>query len=222
MQHSVFDIIGPVMIGPSSSHTAGAARIGRIARHLLHEPVRDAEILFYGSFLETHSGHGTDRALIAGLLDMKPDDERLRNSFDYAKDAGLSFRFGEAHLREAHPNTVVLHLVGESGRTLSMQAASVGGGNIRVEELNHLPVSFTGEQNTLIIPHIDQPGKISAVTACAAQYNLNIGSMQVFRDHIGGTAVMIIETDGTPVPQMLDWMRALPGVNDVVFIPKES
>ncbi len=222
MHVSVFDIIGPIMVGPSSSHTAGAARIGRIGRHLLHEPVKDAELLLYGSFLMTHQGHGTDKALIAGLLDMPVDDIRLRDSFHYAEDAGMTFRFGEARLRNAHPNTVLLHLTGISGRKLTMQAASVGGGSIRVDMLNGLKVSFTGEQNTLIIPHVDQPGKISAVTACAAQYGMNIGSMQVFRDHIGGTAIMIIETDGTPVPQMLEWMRALPGVSDVIFIAKEQ
>ena len=222
MNTSIFDIIGPIMIGPSSSHTAGAARIGRMARHLLAEPPAEAELLLYGSFLLTHGGHGTDRALVAGLLDMAVDDVRLRDSFDYARAQGLKFRFGEARLRQAHPNTVVVHLKGVSGRTLDMRAASVGGGNIRVEELNGLPVSFTGQQNTLIIPHVDQPGKIAAVTACAAQYGMNIGSMQVFRDRMGGRAIMILETDGAPASQMLDWMRALPGVDDVIFVPQEA
>ena len=221
MRVSIFDVIGPVMVGPSSSHTAGAARIGRMARHLLGEQVAEAELLLYGSFLATHRGHGTDKALIAGLLDMAVDDVRLRDSFIHAEAAGLRFRFGEARLRQAHPNTVVLNLTGASGRTLSLQAASVGGGNIRVDMLNGMPVSFTGRQNTLIIPHSDQPGRIAAVTACCAQFALNIGSMQVFRDRMGGAAIMIIETDGTPAPQMLDWMRALPGINDVIFIAKE-
>ena len=221
MRVSIFDIIGPVMVGPSSSHTAGAARIGRMARRLLGEPVREAELLLYGSFLATYQGHGTDKALIAGLLDMPVDDVRLRDSFIHAEAAGLRFTFAEAWLKQAHPNTVVLNLIGASGRRLSMQAASVGGGNIRVDVLNNMPVSFTGRQNTLIIPHSDQPGRIAAVTACCAQFALNIGSMQVFRDRVGGTAIMIIETDGTPAPQMLDWMRALPGINDVIFIAKE-
>ena len=221
MRVSIFDIIGPVMVGPSSSHTAGAARIGRMARRLLGEDVAEAELLLYGSFLATHRGHGTDKALVAGLMDMAPDDVRLRDSFIHAEAAGLRFRFGEAQLRQAHPNTVVLNLKGVSGRALSMQAASVGGGNIRVDVLNGLPVNFTGRQNTLIIPHTDQPGLIAAVTACCAQFGLNIASMQVFRDSMGGRAVMIIETDGTPAPQMLEWMRALPGISDVIFIAKE-
>ena len=222
MRVSIFDIIGPVMVGPSSSHTAGAARIGRMARHLLNEPVAEAELLLYGSFLMTHRGHGTDRALVAGLLDMGVDDVRLRDSFRHAEAAGMKFHFGEAKLRQAHPNSVVLRLTGVSGRKLDMQAASVGGGSIRVERLNGMTVSFTGQQNTLIIPHVDQPGRIAAVTACAAQYGMNIGSMQVFRDHMGGRAIMIIETDGEPAPQMLDWMRALPGVDDVIYVAKEA
>ncbi|MBQ8160740.1 MAG: L-serine ammonia-lyase, iron-sulfur-dependent subunit beta [Clostridia bacterium] len=222
MHASVFDIVGPVMIGPSSSHTAGAARIGRMGRRLLKEPVREATILLYGSFLMTYHGHGTDRAILAGLMDMGVGDVRIRDSFHYAQEAGIRYTFGEAHLRQAHPNTVVMHLVGESGRQVDMQACSVGGGAIRVEKLNGLPVSFTGQEHTLIIPHLDQPGKIAAVTNCAASFGVNIGSMSVFRDRAGGTAVMIMETDGEPREQMLEWMRALPGVEDVIFIPREA
>lgn len=222
MRIHISEIIGPVMVGPSSSHTAGAARIGRMARRLLNEPVAEAELLLYGSFLMTYRGHGTDKALVAGLLDMKVDDVRLRDSFRYADESGMKFHFGEAKLKQAHPNTVILNLTGKSGKRLVMQAASVGGGNIHVDMLNGIPVSFTGTQNTLIIPHEDRPGEIAAVTACAAQYNLNIGSMQVFRDREGGSATMIIETDGTPAPRMLRQMRALSGINDVIFVSREQ
>lgn len=218
----ITDIIGPVMVGPSSSHTAGAARIGRIARHILNEPVADAVLLLYGSFASTYKGHGTDRALVAGLLDMRVDDVRLRDSFSYAAEAGMTFRFGEAQLKQAHPNTVVLHLTGASGRTMDMQASSVGGGNIEVNELNRIPVSFTGRANTLIVPHHDQPGRIAAITACMADYALNIASMQVFRKQIGGLAVMIIETDGTPTPRVLNQMRSVPGIQNVIFVEKEQ
>ena len=218
----ISEIIGPIMVGPSSSHTAGAARIGRMARHLLGEPVADAEILLYGSFWLTHKGHGTDRALVAGLLDYNVDDVRLRDSFRHAMDAGLRFRFGEASLKQAHPNTVVLRLTGVTGRQLRMQAASVGGGNIRVVELNGVAVSFTGTQNTLIIPHLDQPGMIAAVTAVMAEYALNIGSMQVFRDRIGGTATMIIETDNTPNEELLTRLKSLAAIEDVIFVSREQ
>ena len=218
----ISEIIGPIMVGPSSSHTAGAARIGRIARHLLNEPVADANILLYGSFWLTHKGHGTDRALVAGLLDYNVDDVRLRDSFRHAVEAGMRFHFGEAALKQAHPNTVVLHLTGVTGKQLRMQAASVGGGNIRVVELNGVPVSFTGAQNTLIIPHQDQPGEIAAVTALMAEYALNIGSMQVYRDRIGGRATMIIETDGTPSAEVLTRMKTLPGIEDLIFVNREQ
>lgn len=117
---------------------------------------------------------------------------------------------------------MVLHLTGQSGKKLQMQAASVGGGNIHVDVLNGIPVSFSGTQNTLIIPHQDRPGEIAAVTACAAQYGLNIGSMQVFRDRVGGAATMIIETDGTPTARMLRQMQSLPGIDDVIFVSREQ
>ena len=222
MRVSITDIIGPIMVGPSSSHTAGAARIGRMGRRLLDEPVAEAEILLYGSFLMTHRGHGTDRALIAGLLDMPVDDARLRDSFDWARRAGMSFRFGEARLKQAHPNTAVLNLVGRTGKRISLQAASVGGGAIRVDELNGMAVSFTGQRNTLIIPHKDRPGEIAVVTACAAQFDLNIAAMQDFRDRKGGDACMLIEIDSAPEEALLWTMRKLPGIYDVIFVPAEQ
>lgn len=218
----ISEIIGPIMVGPSSSHTAGAARIGRMARKLLGEPVAQAELQLYGSFWLTHKGHGTDRALVAGLLDYNVDDIRLRDSFFYAKEAGMEFRFTEAQLKQAHPNTVVVVLRGVSGKKLHMQAASVGGGNIRVVELNGIAVSFTGASNTLIIPHADQPGMIAIVTAVMANSDLNIGSMQVFRDRIGGRATMIIETDSTPSIDMLHYMKTIKGIEDVIFVTREQ
>lgn len=218
----ISEIIGPIMVGPSSSHTAGAARIGRMARRLLGEPVADANIMLYGSFWLTHKGHGTDRAIVAGLLDFNVDDVRLKNSFAHAAESNMAFRFTEAQLKQAHPNTVVLQLTGVSGKKLHMQAASVGGGNIRVVELNGIQVSFTGASNTLIIPHSDKPGMIAIVTAIMANNELNIGSMQVFRDRIGGRATMIIETDSTPGTDMLAYMKTLKGIDDVIFVSREQ
>ena len=149
----IFDILGPVMVGPSRSHTAGAVRIGRMARTLLDgEPVR-AKIGLYGSFAETGQGHGTDKALVAGLLGLKPDDMKIPNSFDLAKQRGLKFSFEEARLRDAHPNTAVLAVERADGKTLTLQAASTGGGRIRVDKLNGVEVSFTGMFNTLVIRH---------------------------------------------------------------------
>ena len=130
----IFDILGPVMVGPSSSHTAGAARIGAMARTLLGEEVADAKLHLYGSFAETGKGHGTDRALVAGLLGMKPDDLRIPNAFEEAKKAGLCYTIDEIDLRDAHPNTAVLELTGKGGRALTVQASSLGGGRIMVIE----------------------------------------------------------------------------------------
>ena len=151
----IFDILGPVMVGPSSSHTAGAVRIGNMARTLLGGEPKTARIGLYGSFAETGRGHGTDRALVAGLLGMKPDDLRIPDSFAIAAERGLEFSFSTARLREAHPNTAVLDVTGVSGRKLTLQAASIGGGRIRVEQLNGVEVNFTGTFNTLIIRHQD-------------------------------------------------------------------
>ena len=160
----IFDILGPIMVGPSSSHTAGAVRIGGMARSLLGgEPVR-AEIGLHGSFAETGPGHGTDRALVAGLMGMKPDDLRIPRSFELAKKQGLEFSFHNVELKEAHPNSALLTVSDGEGRTLEMQAASTGGGRIRVDRLNGIAVNFTGAFNTLIIRSNDVPGKLAEVT----------------------------------------------------------
>lgn len=160
----IFDILGPVMVGPSSSHTAGAARIGAMARTLLGEEVADAKLHLYGSFAETGKGHGTDRALIAGLLGMKPDDLRIPNAFEEAKKAGLRYTIDEIDLRDAHPNTAVLELTGKGGRTLTVQASSLGGGRIMVNKLDGIEVNFTGESNTLVVRNQDEFGSVAAVT----------------------------------------------------------
>ena len=157
----IFDILGPVMVGPSSSHTAGAARIGAMARTLLGEEVADAKLHLYGSFAETGKGHGTDRALVAGLLGMKPDDLRIPNAFEEAKKAGLRYTIDEIDLRDAHPNTAVLELTGKGGRALTVQASSLGGGRIMVNKLDGIEVNFTGESNTLVVRNQDEFGSVA-------------------------------------------------------------
>ena len=160
----IFDILGPVMVGPSSSHTAGAVRIGNMARTLLGGEPKTARIGLYGSFAETGRGHGTDRALVAGLLGMKPDDLRIPDSFAIAAERGLEFSFFTPRLREAHPNTAVLEVELANGKALTLQAASTGGGRIRVDKLNGVEVSFTGAFNTLVIRHKDIAGELADVT----------------------------------------------------------
>ncbi|HIT68959.1 MAG TPA: L-serine ammonia-lyase, iron-sulfur-dependent, subunit beta [Candidatus Aphodomonas merdavium] len=215
-----FDIIGPVMIGPSSSHTAGAARIGRIARDLLGEtPVR-ARIGFHGSFAKTYHGHGTDRAIAGGLLGMDVDDPGLRGALVQAREKGLEITFEPVQLRDAHPNTVLLSIAAPDGRELSVRAASVGGGRVLIQELNGLEVNFSGEENTLIIRHRDMPGAIAQVSSLLAGADVNIATMRVFRQKAGGSAVMALELDRLPDPSIVAALRCLRGIGDVTLLKK--
>lgn len=192
---NVFDIIGPVMIGPSSSHTAGAARIGSIARSLLAQnPVR-AEILLHGSFAKTYKGHGTDKALIAGILGMAPDDGRIRQSLELAQAQGLQVHLTTGVLEDAHPNTACVTLTGADGSTVSIQASSIGGGNVRVTKINGMDVEITGQHDTFIVLHRDEPGTIAEVTEMMANQLLNICSFHLSRQNKGGVACMTIEVD---------------------------
>ena len=220
---NLFDILGPVMVGPSSSHTAGAVRIGRIARRLLGEGTpRRAVITLFGSFAATGRGHGTDRALVAGLLGMQPDDERIARSFFVAADKGMDFRFENANLRGEHPNTARLSLTGRSGRQMSLVASSLGGGRITVVELDGLRVRFSGDLPTLIVQNRDQPGHVSDVASMLASNGVNIATLQLYRDHPGGNAVMVIEIDKA-VPQAgIDWLKRVEGINGVTFLNVEE
>ena len=219
---NLFDILGPVMVGPSSSHTAGAVRLGRTARRLLGEGTpRSAAITLYGSFAATGHGHGTDRALIAGLLGFQPDDERIAHSFDLAHDAGMVFTFTLSRTAEEHPNTARIDLVGKSGKTLSMIGCSLGGGRIMVVEMNGLRANFSGDLPTLIVQNVDQPGHVSEVTSMLAQRGVNIATMQLYRDHPGGNAVMIIETDKAVPQESLTWLESCEGIIRVTFIDAE-
>lgn len=220
---NLFDILGPVMVGPSSSHTAGAVRIGRIARRLLGEGTpRRAVITLSCSFAATGRGHGTDRALVAGLLGMQPDDERIARSFFVAADKGMDFRFENANLRGEHPNTARLSLTGKSGRQMSLVASSLGGGRITVVELDGLRVRFSGDLPTLIVQNRDQPGHVSDVASMLASNGVNIATLQLYRDHPGGNAVMVIEIDKA-VPQAgIDWLKRVEGINGVTFLNVEE
>ena len=216
----IFDILGPVMIGPSSSHTAGAARIGKMARTLLGEVPAVAKIHLHGSFAETGTGHGTDRALLGGLLGMDPDDLRIPQAFDEARKAALAYEFDEVQLRDAHPNTAVVELLGRSGRQLSMQAASLGGGRIEVTKLDGVDVSFTGEYNTLVIRNKDEGGVIAAVATILNQLRINVANMSVCRPKRGGTSLMVIETDQHIKPSQVTFLSELEGILSVTYYDK--
>ena len=210
---NLFDILGPVMVGPSSSHTAGAVRIGYISGKLLQDHVVKAEILLHGSFATTGIGHGTDKALIAGLLGMRPDDIRIPDSFFLAKKDGMEFSFSTITLKDAHPNTAVLRLTGEHGRKIEVQAASIGGGRILIAKLDGIEVNFSAEKPTLIVHNVDQPGHVAQV---------NIATLQLYRDKRGGYAVMVIETDQEVPEESVAWLEQLDGIIKVTYINVEE
>lgn len=217
----IFDIIGPIMVGPSSSHTAGAVRIGRMARTLLGEEPVKAAMHLHGSFAETGVGHGTDRALVAGLLGMASDDYDIPRSFEVADKRGLEFSFDAIDLRDAHPNSVLLELEGAQGATLSMQACSIGGGRILVNKIDGVALSFTGNYNTLIIHNKDELGYISNVTQALTLAKVNIANMSLNRHSRGGSAIMVIETD-EPVPEsILSLLGNLSGILHITYYEKE-
>lgn len=219
---NIFDMMGPVMVGPSSSHTAGAARIGNMGRTLLGEEVARADIGLYGSFAETGFGHGTDRALLAGLLGMKPDDLRIPNAYEEANRAGMAYSFRTVELRDAHPNTALLELTGKSGKKLTLQASSIGGGAIVVNKIDGIDVNFTGDFNTLIVRNQDESGSVAAITSILSQVHINVANMSVNRHRRGGDALMVIETDQHIKPRQVEFLSELPGILSVTYYDKED
>lgn len=209
---NVFDIIGSVMIGPSSSHTAGAARIGRITLALLGAPAVKAHILLHGSFARTYQGHGTDKALIAGIMGMSADDPGIRNAMELAMEKGMEVEFQKGEIDGAHPNTARVTLTDAGGHTVSLLGSSIGGGNVRITEVNGMEVSITGERITLIVLHRDAPGTIAAVTEALAGAGANICSFRLSRESRGGKAVMTIEIDGSYGEGLNDEIRSLPNI----------
>ena len=219
---NIFDMMGPVMVGPSSSHTAGAARIGNMGRTLLGEEVARADIGLHGSFAETGFGHGTDRALLAGLLGMKPDDLRIPNAYEEANRAGMAYSCRTVELRDAHPNTALLELTGKSGKKLTLQAASIGGGALVVNKSDGLGVDLTGDFNTLIVRNQDESGSVAAITSILSQVHINVANMSVNRHRRGGDALMVIETDQHIKPRQVEFLSELPGILSVTYYDKED
>jgi L-serine dehydratase, iron-sulfur-dependent, beta subunit len=219
---NIFDMMGPVMVGPSSSHTAGAARIGNMGRTLLGEELARADIGLHGSFAETGFGHGTDRALLAGLLGMKPDDLRIPNAYEEANRAGMAYSFRTVELRDAHPNTALLELTGKSGKQLTLQASSIGGGAIVVNKIDGIDVNFTGDFNTLIVRNQDESGSVAAITSILSQVHINVANMSVNRHRRGGDALMVIETDQHIKPRQVEFLSELPGILSVTYYDKED
>ena len=196
MAISAFEVLGPIMVGPSSSHTAGALRIARVARMLAPQPLAHVEFVLFNSFSRTHDGHGTDRALVAGILGLETDDERVRNSFELAAQAGLSFEMIEGGEDSSmHPNTVLVRMRPAEGTPVEVAGESVGGGRIRISSIDGVPVSITGELPTVFVAHRDKPGVLAALTRTLSARGLNIATMRTFRAERGGAAYTIFEAD---------------------------
>ncbi|MCM3315776.1 L-serine ammonia-lyase, iron-sulfur-dependent subunit beta [Rummeliibacillus stabekisii] len=216
---SVFDIIGPVMIGPSSSHTAGAARIGRVARDLFGRLPKWAKIHLYGSFAETYKGHGTDVAIIGGLLDYETYDERIKTAFQDAKNAGLEFEFIPETDHTEHPNTARI-VIGDDDTEMSIVGISIGGGTIEITELNGFPLRLSGGMPAILVVHNDRAGCIANVAKCLAEYDINIGHMEVSRKERGNMALMVIEIDQNIDQSIMEEIELLPNITKVTRIKK--
>jgi L-serine dehydratase len=217
---SLLDIIGPVMVGPSSSHTAGACRLGLIARALVGGTPDAARVELHGSFARTGTGHGTDRAIAGGLLGYQPDDVRLRESLEAADRAGLKIVFENTKLRgEHHPNTTRITATRE-GRSAIMLGSSIGAGRIVVTAIDGFPVEVTGSYPTLVVVAHDEPGIVARLASALAEESVNLATMRVSRRQKGGDAIHIYELDSAPGPAALERIRTLAAVKTLRVIDR--
>ena len=216
----IFDILGPNMIGPSSSHTAGALRIAFIAGKMVSKPV-SVKYVLYGSFARTYRGHGTDRALVAGILGYQTDDERIRDSFEHAHAAGVEFEFIENFTEtEVYPNTVDVYVKDENGNEVSLRGESIGGGNAVITKLNGVDVELTGNYNTLVVEHIDKKGVLAFLTTVLSANDINIGTVRLFREGKGKKATTIIEVDSEIPTQVTAALYSMDAVKNVIIVPR--
>ena len=217
---SILDIIGPEMVGPSSSHTAGALRLARVARSLLEGTPQRARASLHGSFAKTYRGHGTDRAIAAGLLGFAPDDPRIVEALKLAREAGLRLTFAEADLGEkVHPNTVRIEAA-RDGAEVDLWGSSIGGGFIDVFRLDGYPVSIGGEYHTLVVTADDVPGTVAAITRLFAERGVNLALMDVRRKRKGGTAQMVLQFDDPLGDAALAEIRGFPWLHGARPVPK--
>ena len=221
---SLLDIIGPVMVGPSSSHTAGACRLGLLARNLVGGTPEHARIELHGSFARTGEGHGTDKANHGGLMGFRPDDERLRDALDIAEREGLDYRFEKTTLGEeatVHPNTARF-TIARGDREAVMVGSSLGAGRVLVTEIDGFPVEITGNYNTIVLVAEDVKGSIASIATILAANAINIATLKVSRQQRGGDAFMVWEVDERPDERVRDTLRALPWVRWAFRMEKVS
>ena len=225
---SVFDVLGPNMIGPSSSHTAGAEIIAFLAQKMIAPPLRRVDFTLYGSFAKTYHGHGTDRALLGGVMGFSADDTRIRESFAIATERGLAYSFtpNEAETdiypneveTDIHPNTVDIRMENAAGQVMTVRGESLGGGKVRIVRINGVEVDFTGEYNALIVVQQDKPGVVAHITKILSDRGVNIAFMRLFRVEKGHTAYTIVESDER-LPEGVDQLLlANPNINDVMVV----
>lgn len=220
---SVFDIIGPNMIGPSSSHTAGALRIAQLARGMIPGEIARADFTLYGSFARTYRGHGTDRALIAGVLGFGTEDSRIRDSFRWADKLGLEYSFTlDTRTTDCHPNTAGILLQNWEGETVRVTGVSVGGGAAVIKEINGVEIDLTGEYHTILARHKDTPGVVAAITRALAEHQINIAFMRLYREARGSLAYTVIEADEEIPPAAAAQIYAHPSVQSAQLIPRVS
>ena len=216
---SVFEVLGPNMVGPSSSHTAGASAIAYLAQKMLGEKVKSASFTLYGSFAKTYRGHGTDRALIGGIMGYETDDTRIRKSFEIADRLGISYQFIENHEdTDVYPNTVEIAMTGENGRQMTVRGESIGGGKVRIVGINGVEVDFSGEYSAVIVIQQDKPGVVAHITKCISDRKINIAFMHLFREAKGHTAYTIVESDGNLPQEIADEIKQNEFVRDVMIV----
>lgn len=216
---SVFDVLGPNMIGPSSSHTAGAAVIGALAGKIMTPPIKKVEFTLYGSFAKTYQGHGTDRALLGGVMGFATDDTRIRDSFRIAREWGIAYTFTPNETEtDIHPNTVDIRMENETGQVMTVRGESLGGGKVRIVRINGVSVDFTGEYSSVIVIQQDQPGVVAHITKVISDLGINIAFLRLFRDAKGHTAYTIVESDSRLPEDILDALRENPNIRDVMLV----
>lgn len=216
---SLFEVIGPNMVGPSSSHTAGAASMALLARKLFPGRIKEVCFTLYGSFAKTYRGHGTDRALMGGMLGFETDDLRIRDSLSLAKKAGIRYTF---HISEEtdgiHPNTADMEILGTEGEKLFVRGESLGGGKVKIVKLNNISVDFTGEYSTLIVSQTDRPGVVAHITKVLSEAGVNIAFMRLFREEKGAAAYTVVESDEKIPEDIPEKIRENPLVSDIMLV----
>ncbi len=216
---SIFDVIGPNMIGPSSSHTAGAVSIALLARKLFPHPINKVTFTLYGSFAKTYQGHGTDKALLGGVLGFATDDVRIRDAFELAATHKVTYQFiVDEETQTNHPNTTDIVLESEDGFIQSVRGESIGGGKVRIVRINNIDVDFTGEYSTLIVKQMDRPGTVAHITHCLSNHNVNIAFMRLFREKKGATAYTVVESDEKIPDAILKEIEAYPHVEELMLV----